>query len=94
MRQYKANLSVLTGRYGDLEQRVLSVFAEEPNANQIWLPGVFDILLLNLLKDGFLVDSGKNSGVILAGVPSAKLYQLTEKGRTFVRRWLSPEELE
>jgi len=93
MQQYKANLSVLNGRYGDLEQRVLRIFAEQPNANQIWLPGGFDILLMNLLKDGFLIDSGKNSGVILAGVPSAKLYQLTSKGREFINRWLSAEEL-
>jgi hypothetical protein len=93
MRQYKANLSVLNGRYGDLEQRVLRIFAEQANANQIWLPGGFDILLMNLFKDGFLIDTGQNSGIILAGVPSAKLYQLTAKGREFISRWLSAEEL-
>jgi hypothetical protein len=94
MLQYKANLSVLNGRYGDLEQRVLRLFAENPDACQIWLPGGFDILLLNLLKDGFVIDTGQNSGVILAGVPSAKLYQLTDKGREFIRKWLAAEELE
>ncbi|MBI4288843.1 MAG: HNH endonuclease [Chloroflexi bacterium] len=94
MLQYKANLSVLNGRYGDLEQRVLRLFAEQANAHQIWLPGGFDILLMNLLKDGFLTDTGQNSGVILAGVPSAKLYGLTGGGREFIKRWLSAQELE
>jgi len=93
MEQYKANLSFLNGRYGDLEQRVLRIFAEQPNANQIWLPGGFDILLMNLLKDGFLIDTGQNSGVILAGVPSSKLYQLTGSGREFIQKWLSAKEL-
>jgi len=94
MQQYKANLYVLNGRYGDLEQRVLRIFAEQPSVNQIWLPGGFDILLMNLLKDGFLIDTSQNSGVILAGVPSAKLYQLTSSGREFIQKWLSAEELE
>jgi len=31
MRQYKANLSVLNSRYGDLERRVLVYYAEHPN---------------------------------------------------------------
>jgi hypothetical protein len=93
MQQYKANLSILNGRYGDLEQRVLRIFVEQLNANQIWLPGGFDILLMNLLKDGLLIDTGRNSGVILAGVPSAKLYQLTSNGREFIQKWLSAKEL-
>jgi hypothetical protein len=94
MLRYKANLSVLNGRYSDLEQRVLRLFGENKNASQIWLPGGFDILLMNLLKDGFLNDTGENSGVILAGIPSAKLYQLSSKGKEFIDRWLSAQELE
>ena len=94
MQQYKANLSVLNGRYGDLEQRVLRKFSKENLANQIWLPGGFDILLMNLTEDGFLTDTGQNSGVILAGMPSTKLYELTTKGRNFIQKWLSAENLE
>ncbi|EKD73160.1 MAG: cytosolic protein [uncultured bacterium] len=93
MQQYKGNLSVLNGRYADLEQRVLRIFSKEPNANQIWLPGGFDILLMNLIEDGFLKDTGQNSGVILAGMPSSKLYELTNKGREFIRKWMLAEDL-
>ena len=94
MQIYKNNLSILNSRYGDLERRVLQVFAEEKSVDQIWLPGGIDIMLMYLLSDGMLSDTGQNSGVILAGVPSLKLYQITEKGRTFVQKWLSSEELE
>lgn len=94
MMQYKANLSVLNGRYGDLEKRVLCIFAENQTANQISLPGGLDILLMYLLKDGFLIDSGQNSGVILSGVPSAKTYTLTIDGREFINRWVNAKQLE
>jgi hypothetical protein len=94
MLQYKANLSVLSGRYGDLEQRVLRVFAENPQAGRIELPGGLDILLLNLVTDGLLVDTGQHSGVILSGVPSAKQWGLTPAGREFVQRWLAAAPLE
>lgn len=39
MHQYKANLSVLNSRYGDLERRVLLFFAEHPDAPAIQLVG-------------------------------------------------------
>jgi hypothetical protein len=94
MLQYKANLFLLSNRYGDLEQRILRIFAENPQANNIAIPGGLDILLMYMLEDGLLVDTGQNSGVILAGVPSAKVYQLTDKGRQFIQRWVTAQELE
>jgi len=94
MQIYKSNLSILNNRYGDLEQRILKVFAENKSANQIWLPGGLDIMLMYLLQDGMLVDTGQNSGVIMSGMPSQKLYGITEKGRDFIQKWLSAEELE
>ena len=39
MKQYKANLAILTGRYGDLERRILELFATNPESNSIRLPG-------------------------------------------------------
>src|SRR6059058_1324297 len=48
MKQYKANLSILSGRYGDLEQRILRHFADKPDEDKIWLLGGLDILLMNL----------------------------------------------
>lgn len=94
MQIYKNNLSILNSRYGELEQRVLKVFSENKSANQIWLPGGLDIMLMYLLKDEMIVDTGKNSGIIMSGMPSQKLYQLTEKGKSFIDKWLSAEELE
>ena len=94
MLQYKANLSVINQRFGDLEKRVLELFAEQPTAGNIWLPGGLDILLMYLLKDGLLVDTGQNSGVVMAGVPSAKLYALTTKGKEFIQKWVHANEIE
>lgn len=93
MQQYKTNLAIINSRYGDLEQRLLRTFAENPTVNSMWLPGGLDILLMYLLKDGLLVDTGKNGGVIIAGVPSRELYMLTDKGRDFINKWLSAENL-
>lgn len=91
---YKHNLSILNSRYGELEQRVLRTFAENPQHNQIWLPGGLDILLMYLLQDGLLADTGQNSGVILSGMPSQKLYAITSKGRGFIKQWLGGSEIE
>ena len=94
MQQYKANLSIINGRYGNLEQRILRLFAKNPHTNSFWLPGGLDILLMYLLEDGLLVDTGKSGGVFIAGVPSRKFYSLTDKGRDFINKWLSANELE
>lgn len=94
MEIYKNNLSILNNRYGDLEQRVLKVFSENSAANQIWLPGGLDIMLMYLLEDGLLVDTGKTGGIILSGMPAQKLYQITDKGKEFINKWLKAEEIE
>lgn len=94
MRLYKHNLGVLNSRYGDFEQRVLRVFADEPQHNQLWLPGGLDIMLMYLLKDGLLVNTGQHGGAIIAGVPSRLLYQLTDKGRDFINKWLGSGEID
>ncbi len=52
------------------------------------------ILLMYILEDGLLVDTGQTSGIIMAGMPSEKVYGLTEKGREFINKWLSAEELD
>jgi DNA-binding PadR family transcriptional regulator len=94
MEQFKANLSILNGRYCDLERRVLDIFAKHTEGNLIWLSGDFTILLLNLIADGLLEDTGQTSGVFIAGVPSRIQYRLTQKGRRFIEEWLSAKQLE
>jgi len=68
--------------------------ADTPGADRIWLPGGLDILVMNLLQDGFLVPTGANSGVIMAGVPSRVEYLLTPAGRQFVARWVTAKALD
>lgn len=97
MLQYKANLSVLHGRYSDMEERVLRLFAETPDATQMQLPGGLDIFVLNLLQDGMLVNTGAPQGgmqVVIMGVPAHVVYELTPKGREFILRWLDAQPLE
>lgn len=94
MLQYKANLSVVNGRYCDLEQRILRLFSKNPGVDMINILGGLEILLMNLLEDNLLSDTGQNSGVIIAGIPSFKTYQLTSKGRDFVNRWNDNSPLE
>ena len=86
--QYKLNLNIINNKYGDFEKRVLEVFAENHQSNQLWLPGGLDIMLMYLLKDNLIIDTGETSGIIMSGMPSQKLYQLTTDGRLYVDEWL------
>lgn len=91
---YKCNLALLLGRYGDVERRVLKGFAEHPEVNYIDLPGGLQVFLLYLLEDGLLIDGGLAPWATqIQGVNTHDRYFLTEKGRTFVDRWMSAEPL-
>jgi hypothetical protein len=90
---YKHNLAILNGRYGDFEQRILMMFAEQPGTDAVKLPGGFDILILYLLRDGLLIDTGKTSGVYIRDLPTEKVFSITEKGRIFISQWLSAREI-
>ena len=104
--RYKANLTIVNSRYGDLERRVLEAFAKTPRATVIDLPGTHDLFLSYLLADGLLARLGPGSSlrhtpgttVLIptgAGLPlNPYTYQLTEKGRDFVQRWMNALELE
>lgn len=100
MRMYKANLTIINSRYGDLERRVIEAFAVHPNANAIDLPGSLEILLMYLMQDGLLEALKPSSSVsISAGglaqaLASSIRYRLTPKGRDFVTRWANAAELE
>lgn len=54
MCQYKANLGLLTSRYGEVERRVIEYFAENPNESTVHLPGGMQLLVRYLSKDGYL----------------------------------------
>jgi hypothetical protein len=92
---YKANLTLVTSRYGDLERRVLEEFAKDPNVNTIKLPGVFDILMRYLIDDGLLVRGPEitQGQQIAFNMKVWQNYTLTPKGRDFVNKWVSAKEL-
>jgi HNH endonuclease len=95
--QYKANLSVINQRYGDLEKRVLEHFAEHPNEDYIWLPSSLEILLMYLLKDGLLVDAigkGFSIHISMRDTFASKRYNLTPEGKEFIQKWINAKEIE
>jgi hypothetical protein len=94
MRRYKANLGLLISRYGDLERRVLSLFAEQPDKSQIKLPGGTQIFVMYLVKDGFLKHIGYSARRNEDEFPNYDLYQLTPEGQDFVQKWITNQPLE
>lgn len=87
LKQYKANLSVVNGRYGDIERRVLEFFAVNPATNDMYLPGGLDILLAYLIIDGLLEKAPETGSIYFGSVPMQQGYILTDEGREFVTRW-------
>jgi len=98
MLRYKANLTIVNGRYGDLERRVLQYFVDDPSKPHIVLFGGLEFLLTYLIKDGLIYDTGLGKGVGMGGdfgeVESEKVYALTEHGKTFIAKWMAAQELE
>ena len=98
MVQYKANLAIVNGRYGDLERRVIQYFVEDPSRPHIVLFGGLDFLLTYLVKDGLIYDTGLGRGIGMGGafgeVESEKVYALTEDGKTFIAKLMTAQKLE
>lgn len=87
---YKQNLAVVNGRYGDFERRVLEYFVDRGNLGQVALQLPFhqDLHLRNLVRDGYLqlLDRQRHvlSGYFEDGI---EIYGLTPAGVSFVQRW-------
>lgn len=100
MRQYKANLSVLNHRYGDLERRVLEQFAQvrgtELEGGHLVLPGGMILLLRYLIDDGLIEQiQPRGAGqVLVMGMPTHEYFRLTNEGGEFIDRWLRAQDLE
>jgi hypothetical protein len=96
MMQYKANLSILNSRYGDLEKRILTYFADNPNEEEIRLSlsGNMDIQIMYLIRDEYLEFVRTVPGGFAVGVEDDKIFRLTDKGKEFIQKWLSHSELE
>lgn len=101
LRQYKANLAVLNGRYGDLELRILDAVAKKPLQTEFVLPAYMGLLVSYLIKDGLLRrDDSKpdyrvrTQGVFGLDLPVAVWYAITEEGLDFIERWKSARPLD
>ena len=84
MRVYKLNLLLAHSRYGDLEQRVIRLFVKNRSIKEFWWFGEMEILLLYLLEDGLLQDTGHTRQV---GGLDQKRYALTKKGLGYIAQW-------
>jgi hypothetical protein len=87
----KRNLVILNSRYGDLERRILQLFASNPDREDVWLLDNIEILIIYLLEDGIVCPTGLVE-VIKEQSLSMKQYSLTEKGRDYINRWFPREQ--
>lgn len=97
MLQYKANLGLLTSRYGDLERRFLEALAAEPSSSGVILPGGMTLMMKHLLDDGMVVigeNSGGSMGIAGVMVPAFQTYVVTAKGHRLVQRWVDASPIE
>ena len=99
MQAYKANLRMLSGRYGDLERRVLDYFVRHPAEDEITIDRSHALLLQYLVEDGMLEQVGHAKGTIWLDTQGAgpnsepatddvvlgpALWRLTDHGREVV----------
>lgn len=92
MKGYKANLGLVSGRYGEVERRLLDALALEPGANLIKLPGGLDFQVMYLLRDGLITKEPLRGAMMLIdGKPVMEDYALTPAGREFIERWIKAQ---
>lgn len=94
MRHYKANLSVVNAQYGDLERRIIEMYAADPDALFMKLPSLFELLVWNLVRDGYLELIGSINGEDAHPYLATQLYRLTEAGREFVAAYTGGHDLD
>jgi hypothetical protein len=99
LRQYKANLRIIGGRYGGgIERHILEYFALDPNSAPIQLTFGQKFMITYLLHDGLLAPVN-GVGEIVIGDPTKpeirvmQSYGLTDSGRQFVEKWITAAPL-
>lgn len=104
LRQYKANLALLNGRYSDVERRVLEWFALNPEEREIDLPLGSQVLVMFLVREGYLQQvpwiAPLRGPKMIGGhvnwdeaTPLKDVYELTDEGYDFVQRWVDARAL-
>lgn len=91
---YKANLGVINARYGDLEQRVLALFADNPAATHALLPTGLELLMSFLINDEMVELRVPADEVNTMRYPSFREYWLTGRGKELVARWVAAQPIE
>ena len=91
MKQYKANLGVISGRYGEMERRLLDVLAANQAAGRFRLALGSSIQLMYLVKDGLLKQVPINGGMFIDGQPMHEEFEVTPLGRDFVAKWIDAQ---
>ena len=92
MLQYKANLSVINSRYGDIERKLLETLAGAPDNFALQMAGGMRIALKYLLQDKLIAEApGPGEDTVMYLHPRA--YYLTPKGHEFVDHWMNAQEL-
>lgn len=96
MRQYKANLGLLSGRYGPLELQALQWFADDTTRQEIDIPRGVDWAFGNLTRDGLavVVDRPPTWGSVSDGSIGTVGLRLTDVGHDAVRKLLDAQPLE
>lgn len=104
MRAYKANLSLTTQRYGDLERRVLEYFVQNPEADMVEVDRSHELLLKYLIDDDILIKGTDAEGAIGFGeldpgtgspqyILGGAQWRLTPAGKDFVGRLRSAKSV-
>lgn len=97
MRIYKQNLAVVNSRYGEMEHRLIDLFAANKGHSTVQLAQDMDFEFMYLIEDGLLVKrpASTNGSVQINGVEQGPwLYSLTSEGEDFVARWAAGESVE
>ena len=84
MRIYKSNLFVFSGRYGELEKRVLKRFVQDRKVLDFWWFADMDILLRQLVEDGLLQDTGQTKKI---GGLVQRQFVMTKKCSECIDQW-------
>ncbi|WP_416530932.1 HNH endonuclease [Streptomyces coelicoflavus] len=95
MRQYKANLGLLSGRYGPLELQALQWLASDTAREEIDIPRGMDWAFDNLIRDGLaeIVARPPTWGAVADGSLGTIGLRLTERGHEAINRLVRAEPL-
>lgn len=102
MFQIKANLSILSHRYGELERRYLNRQANlGPVAGSVtMLSGGLELLMANLVADGIVTQASVNAIQIGFGQPDVPdfpvviAFVLTPRGQAFIEHWVAGQPID